>query len=420
MGTESERMARKLEEIHARYDRAVLETKSLAEDKERFEIEARKYRNQLDHARLSLDNTYGSETRLRQELEFSKKDLAKFQDKFEQAEAELRRVTREKETLANENLSNAKLRDNDVDKLELEITQLNTERDQLVRQLEKSQDMLLSFQQDLNMTENQLKRVTNENRRLRDEAGASEKGIQESKEREIRQLNDKIRTMERDYDELLQKESREKIKAARAESEIVNLKNQIDSLEVQRATSRASAEAKNSMESSKFDVEIARLTKERDLARTELEVCKHDLDKLEVDLKVQNDENKRLKSEQNSMTNGLEKGSKEIIEAKENEIQKLSERVKALESEVEMLKADKAALEKKRDELEKNIKTAAVVNNDATDATSKRNSIDANSADQVKKVQELNEQIKTYKAELADKQKEFQFEKQELQKVIEE
>ena len=108
------------------------------------------------------------------------------------------------------------------------------------------------------------------------------------------------------------------------------------------------------------------------MARTELEVCKHDLDKLEVDLKVQNDENKRLKSEQNSMTNGLEKGSKEIIEAKENEIQKLSERVKALESEVEMLKKDKATLEKKRDELEKNIKTAPVVNNDATDATSKR------------------------------------------------
>ena len=103
-----------------------------------------------------------------------------------------------------------------------------------------------------------------------------------------------------------------------------------------------------------------------------MEVCKHDLDKLEVDLKRQNDENKRLKSEQNSMTNGLEKGSKEIIEAKENEIQKLSERVKALESEVEMLKKDKAALEKKRDELEKNIKTAAVVNNDTTDATSKR------------------------------------------------
>merc|ERR1712008_102394 len=125
-------------------------------------------------------------------------------------EADLRRVTREKDQLHSEMSTAAKVKDNDVDKLELEITQLNTERDQLVRQLEKSQDMLLSFQQDLNMTENELKRVTNENRRLRDEAGASEKGIQESKEREIRQLNDKIRTVERDYDELLQKESREK------------------------------------------------------------------------------------------------------------------------------------------------------------------------------------------------------------------
>ena len=85
-------------------------------------------------------------------------------------------MTREKETLVNENLSNSKLRDNDVDKFELEITQLNTERDQLVRQLEKSQDMLLSFQQDLNMTENELKRVNCENKRLRDEAGATEKG----------------------------------------------------------------------------------------------------------------------------------------------------------------------------------------------------------------------------------------------------
>merc|ERR1739846_269718 len=134
----------------------------------------------------------------------------------EQAEAELRRVTREKETLANENLSAAKLRDNDVDKLELEITQLNTERDQLVRQLEKSQDMLLSFQQDLNMTENELKHVANENRRLKEESGASEKGIMESKEREIRNLSEKVRTMEFEYDELLQKEGKEKIKADRA------------------------------------------------------------------------------------------------------------------------------------------------------------------------------------------------------------
>ena len=133
--------------MHTRYDRAQLEIKSLAEDREKFEVEARKYRNQLDHARQSLDNTYEQETRTRQEMELMKKDFGRLQDKLEQAEAELRRVNREKEQLNSDMSTAAKLKDNDVDKLELEITQLNTERDQLVRQLEKSQDMLLSFQQ---------------------------------------------------------------------------------------------------------------------------------------------------------------------------------------------------------------------------------------------------------------------------------
>ena len=94
-----------------------------------------------------MDNTYESETRSRQEIELMKKDFSKLQDKLDQTEAELRRVTREKEQLSSEMTTAVKLKDNDVDNLELEITQLNTERDQLVRQLEKSQDMLLSFQQ---------------------------------------------------------------------------------------------------------------------------------------------------------------------------------------------------------------------------------------------------------------------------------
>lgn len=255
---ETERIFKKLEEIHAKFDKAQIEIKSLNEDKEKFEVEARKYRNQLDHARQSLDNTYESETRTRQEMELLKRDFSKLQDKLEQTEAELRRVQREKETLNAEIEASAKLRDNDIDKFELEITQLNTERDQLVRQLEKSQDMLLSFQQDLNMTENELKRVSNENRRLKEEAGSSEKGMMESKEREIKHLNDKVRTMERDYDELLQRESREKIKADRAEREIANLKNQIETLEAAKAQTKNANEAKNSVEASKFDAEIAR------------------------------------------------------------------------------------------------------------------------------------------------------------------
>ena len=156
---------------------------------------------------------------------------------------------------------------------------------------------------------------------------------------------------------------------------------------------------------------LCRLTKERDLARTELEVRKHDLDKLETDLKVIASENDRLKSEQNSVTNGLEKGSKEILESKENEIQKLGERVKSLEAEVQMLKEDKSALEKQKNDLEK-----ALQNGD-----SKHDNVDgAAVAENQKKIIDLTEQIKIYKSELADKQKEFQHEKQELQKVIEE
>ena len=80
----------------------------------------------------------------------------------------------------------------------------------------------------------------------------------ESKEREIKHLNDKVRSMEREYDDLIQKESRERIKADKAEREIANMKNQIDKLEIQREASIVANKDKNNFESSKFDVEIAR------------------------------------------------------------------------------------------------------------------------------------------------------------------
>jgi hypothetical protein len=39
---------------------------------------------QLDHARASLDQSYENETRLRQEAEHCKREMAKLQDKVEQ------------------------------------------------------------------------------------------------------------------------------------------------------------------------------------------------------------------------------------------------------------------------------------------------------------------------------------------------
>ena len=83
-------------------------------------------------------------------------------------------------------------------------------------------------------------------------------GMMESKEREINRLNEKIRSMERECDDLIQKESRERIKADKAEREIANLKNQIDKLEIQREASSVANKDRNNFDSAKFDVEIAR------------------------------------------------------------------------------------------------------------------------------------------------------------------
>jgi len=52
---ESERLLSELEDLHERFDKSQLDVKNLTEEKERFEVEARKFRNQLDHARASLD-----------------------------------------------------------------------------------------------------------------------------------------------------------------------------------------------------------------------------------------------------------------------------------------------------------------------------------------------------------------------------
>ena len=84
-------------------------------------------------------------------------------------------------------------------------------------------------------------------------------GMLESKEREIFRLTERMRQMERECDDLIQKESRERIKADKAEREINNLKTQIDKLEIQREASNiANKEKMNQFDSSKFDVEIAR------------------------------------------------------------------------------------------------------------------------------------------------------------------
>ena len=79
------------------------------------------------------------EAKCKSEAEATKRELARVGDKLEQAEAELRHSRMERDKYASEFSHKRKSVESDLDKLHLEIAQLTTERDALVRQLEKSQ-----------------------------------------------------------------------------------------------------------------------------------------------------------------------------------------------------------------------------------------------------------------------------------------
>ena len=65
------------------------------------------------------------------------------------------------------------------------------------------------------------------------------------------------------------------------------------------------------------------------------------------------DENERLRTDKSAMANGIEKGAREVLEAKDKEIDKLRDRVNSLEAEVDKIQREKEALER---ELERAIK----------------------------------------------------------------
>lgn len=95
---------------------------------------------------------------------------------FERMSAELNRVLEllekseaEKESLRHSAKSSEKspqpAHTEKSSKLEADCKQLTTERDQLVLQLEKSQEMLMNFQKELNNTEQELHKLRGENQK---------------------------------------------------------------------------------------------------------------------------------------------------------------------------------------------------------------------------------------------------------------
>ena len=408
---------RQMEDLHVKLDRANIELKNMSEENERLEIESRKFKNQLEHSKSLLDAAFENEAKCKSEAEASKRELSRLQDKMDQAEGELRHARLERDKFATDFGHKHKTVESDLDKLHLEIAQLTTERDQLVRQLEKSQDMLLSFQQDLNLTESELKRANDENRRLREETCLTpDKSILDSKEKQIKKLNEKIRTLEAEYDASCHAKDEQKMRADKLEREKQPLANKLAALEEDlKHTLKMSdsTESKLGKDIAMFNQEISRLTKERDSSKTELDIAKHDLRIVETDLKSSRDEIRRLLADQERMSSGLEKGQREILESKENEIKKLLGKVESLEGDIRKIKSEKESLRKDLD-LEKDLLKKAVSENN----TAGQDSLKV--AQLEKKISELNDQMRVLKNDLSDKQKEFAQEKKELQNVIDE
>ena len=415
---------RQVEDLHVKLDKANIELKNMSEENERLEIESRKFKNQLEHSKTLLDAAFETEAKCKSEAEATKRELLRLQDKLEQSEAELRHLRLERDKYASDFSHKHKTVESDLDKLHLEIAQLTTERDQLVRQLEKSQDMLLSFQQDLNLTESELKRANDENRRLREETCLTpDKSILDSKEKQIKKLNEKIRTLEAEYDASCHAKDEQKMRADKLEREKQPLANKLAALEedLKHALKMSdSTESKMGKDNAMFNQEISRLTKDRDASKTELDIARHDLRIVETDLKSSREEIKRLLADQERMSSGLEKGQREILESKEHEIKKLQGRVESLEGDVRKIKSEKDTLEKEKETLRKDLDLEKDL---LKKAVSENNTAGQDSAKVVeleKKISGLNDQIRVLKNDLSDKQKEFVQEKKDLQNVIDE
>ena len=89
-------------------------------------------------------------------------ELSRVLEKLEKSEAE-------KESLrANSNMNdkrNVHVNQQNMMKLEADAKQLVVERDQMVLQLEKSQEILMNFQKELNAAEGEVQRLRQENQR---------------------------------------------------------------------------------------------------------------------------------------------------------------------------------------------------------------------------------------------------------------
>ena len=232
-----------------------------------------------------------------------------------------------------------------------------------------------------------------------------------------------VKSLESELDSMVEARDREKIRADKLDGEKNAWRTKMDQVEADLKHALRMADSKDSnlsKDMAMFNQEIARLTKERDTAKTELEVSRHDLARLERELGSTRAEADRLREDKERAASGMEKGQREIMESKDNEIRKLTERVGSLERDLDKLRFEKEALEKEKEQLIKQANDARTSSAASASSAAAVEEEEKRRLAAEKKIVELSDQIKVLKNELSDKQREYVAEKQDLQRVIEE
>ncbi len=124
-------------------------------------------------------------------------------------------------------------------------------------------------------------------------------------------------------------------------------------------------------------------------------MSRHDLARLERELNSVRAEADRQREEKERMAHGMEKGQREILDSKENEIRKLTDRVAGLERDLDKMRFEKEALEKEKEQLLKQTNEARSVSSAASSVAAEEEEKRRIAAE--KKVAELTEQIRVLK-----------------------
>lgn len=167
---EFERMATELARMHERLERDKLDWKTMEQERDVLRAELQQIRSGMDTQRRTLDHrTQETLIKLQQELAQSNREREKMASMLDKQGRQGNKFIITFNFQYNNFCIPGESVEKQIIKFEADIKQLTMERDQLVIQLEKSQDMLMNFQQELNHSEAELEKHKQEVTRLKNE-----------------------------------------------------------------------------------------------------------------------------------------------------------------------------------------------------------------------------------------------------------